>query len=700
MSNLKPLTNILVIIPALNEAATIGQVIQELQTHQLFNICVVDNGSSDRTAQIATEAGAKVVYEPQRGYGQACWRGMQTADSQIDWILFCDGDGSDDLSQLPHLLTLRNDHDLILGNRRGTPQGKQQLTPVQNFGNWLATTLIKWGWGYEYHDLGPLRLIRKDALESIKMKDRGYGWTVEMQARAVELGLSIRELPVNYHPRQGGKSKIGGSFTGSCQAGFVILATLAQLYGQKLKQPWSFPLPQRILCLLSAWLLVLGSVWIRPYGDFLNQTDAVPHFWRGIGVMGLGFMASWGLRRVTAIWFWGVALATRILVLGMYPGDDIWRYIWEGLIQTLGFSPYELAPSASILTSLRPEWWIHINHPDVTAIYPPITQLGFRLLASVSASVLAFKIAFMVADLGICWLLKSRFGYRATILYAWNPLIIYSFTGGGHYDSWFLLPLVAAWLWFEIFEKEGRSEEWAPSLPKFVSRNIPQSSLKTLQYWGSALLLGISIALKWMSLPVLFFLAWRSKQEGKLQLSLGVILLGCLPMLLSALPFCSPQSCPLVPWESNFVTQGRSAELIPYLISSVWDFSRQANWLYALPLGLIVLWLTLKASSLQQFIEGYLIALMLFSPIIHAWYFTWLVPSAVASRNLGTRLISLSAFVYFALPHNLATGNSYWVLSHIQQWLLWSPFLIGLLLTTIQITVLAPQQDSKHCLNN
>ena len=359
------LNTILVIIPALDEAANIGAVVQELQTAGLSCIRVVDNGSRDRTPQIAAEAGAEVVHEPIKGYGQACWRGLQNIEPTIEWILFCDADGSDDLSQLPDLLSHRPNYDFILGNRRGTTAGRENLTPIQNFGNWLASTLIDWGWGYRYHDLGPLRLIRQQALEKIEMRDRSFGWTVEMQARAVECDLRICEIPVNYRPRQGGQSKISGTLSGSFKAGTIILTTLATLYARTLlpsplctdaKSCVSPSLPpwcNQGLLLLSTFLLIFGSIRSLPYGDFLNDPTAVPRFWWGMGFMGIGFLLTWWLQSVTAMWFWGVAIATRLLFLAMFPSDDIWRYLWEGYIQTQGFSPYAQPPDADILVPLE-----------------------------------------------------------------------------------------------------------------------------------------------------------------------------------------------------------------------------------------------------------------------------------------------------------------------------------------------------------
>ena len=664
------LDSVLAIIPALDEVATIGHVVEALRHQGLTHIRVVDNGSQDDTADVAVQAGAEVLHEPLRGYGQACWRGLQAVPQGIEWILFCDADGSDDLVQLPDFLEQREGYDLILGNRRGTATGRQQLSPVQNLGNWLAGTLIAWGWGHRFEDLGPLRLIRKSALDELGMGDRSFGWTVEMQARAVECGLRIRELPVNYLPRQGGQSKISGTVLGSFKAGTIILSTLARLYWQSLwpgyESKKSADSSQRILLVLSAMLLVAGSVYVVPHGDF-RETAAVIHFWIGSAIMGLGFVLAWPLRRLPGTWFWTVAIATRGLLLAMYPGDDIWRYLWEGYIQLQGFSPYDVAPTASILEPLRTEWWDQINNAFASAIYPPDPQIGFRLLANIPPSVLLFKAVFAAADLVVCWLLSRRFGYRATLLYAWNPLVIYSFAGGGHYDSWFVLPLVLAWLWFDR--------------PTAAPLDLPP-----LTYLGSALFVGISIAVKWISLPVLAFLVWHGLRRGRMGLAIATGVTGLLPVILAAVPFCSLTSCPLVRFGSSFVVNGRSAELIPYVVQQLWEPSRGENWLYAFPLALVVVWLLLRAASFHQFIEWYLLGLMVISPIVHFWYLSWLMPFAVVSRNLGSRLVSLSAYVYFILLYQMALGDYSWFLPQVQRQWLWWPFVLGVAWSSAQET--------------
>ena len=127
-------------------------------------------------------------------------------------------------------LVLLGDHDLLLGDRTATVAGRAALTPVQRWGNSLATALISLGWGFRYCDLGPLRLVRRSAFEAMVIRDRGYGWTLEMQVRAIELGLCIREIPISHRPRLAGDSKISGRWGASVRAGSVILATIGRLW--------------------------------------------------------------------------------------------------------------------------------------------------------------------------------------------------------------------------------------------------------------------------------------------------------------------------------------------------------------------------------------------------------------------------------------------------------------------------------------
>jgi len=403
----------------------------------------------------------------------------------------------------------------------------------------------------------------------------------------------------------------------------------------------------------SAALLIIGAAAMAPNGQ-LTDPDVLQRFFLAAAVMLAGFALTWRLKTVGAAWFWGVALAARLLLLPMEPGDDIWRYLWEGHIQTLGFNPFELAPDATALVPWRTPWWGLINHQDVSAIYPPLTQLLFRLLALGGPSVLAVKLAIVAADLGVCALLARHFGHGPSLLYAWNPLILTVFAGSGHFDSWFLLPLVAAWFLIDPAQGDRR-------------------------WLAGALLLGVSIAIKWISLPVLGFLAWRSLRARRPGLALLVGALGLMPMVASALVFCEPTSCPLVPTGSSFVRYGRSAELLPHLVGAVWSASRSWNALFLLaPLPVLAL-LTLRARSVAQFCRWWFLCLFFTSPIIHAWYFSWLIPFAVPNRHWGARLVSGSAFLYFVLPSRLPV----WELSDPERLLLWGPLLFGTALSAL-----------------
>lgn len=221
-------TELLVLIPALNEAGSIGGVVRRLQALGCSNIRVIDNGSDDGTSEVARDAGAEVVHEPVEGYGMACWRGMQDLPRHVRWLLFCDGDGCDELEALPRFIDAANaGADFVLANRLALSGSRAELTLPQRFGNQLATFLIRLIWGKRFSDLGPMRLVNRRLLEQIDMHDRGFGWTVEMQIRVAELDAPYWEIPVTYSTRRHGRSKISGTVKGVILAGTTILATIA-----------------------------------------------------------------------------------------------------------------------------------------------------------------------------------------------------------------------------------------------------------------------------------------------------------------------------------------------------------------------------------------------------------------------------------------------------------------------------------------
>lgn len=217
-----------VIIPALNEMQSIGFVIGDIPRDLATDIIVVDNGSTDATAEVARQTGARVVAERQRGYGAACLAGIAAA-AQPDIIAFLDGDYSDYPEELRQLVApiLAGKADLVIGSRMAGSDARRILPPQAYWGNRLATFLLRLLYGYRFTDLGPFRAIRAESLKALAMCDRNFGWTIEMQIKAVQRGLRIREIPVNYRTRIGA-SKISGTLTGSIQAGLKILYTIAR----------------------------------------------------------------------------------------------------------------------------------------------------------------------------------------------------------------------------------------------------------------------------------------------------------------------------------------------------------------------------------------------------------------------------------------------------------------------------------------
>ena len=229
-----------VVIPALNEELAIGRVIADIPAW-VDEIVVVDNGSTDATGAVAASMGARVVVEYQRGYGAACQLGIAAA-RDADIIVFLDGDYSDYPHEMAALVDpiVAGAAEIVIGSRVTGAAEPRALLPQQRFGNWLACSLMRLLFSATFTDLGPFRAIRTEALQRLKMHDRAYGWTVEMQIKAVKARLAIQEVPVSYRPRVG-VSKISGTVRGSILAGITILAVIAKsipLKRQALLKPY------------------------------------------------------------------------------------------------------------------------------------------------------------------------------------------------------------------------------------------------------------------------------------------------------------------------------------------------------------------------------------------------------------------------------------------------------------------------------
>jgi glycosyltransferase involved in cell wall biosynthesis len=232
-----------VVIPALDEEATLPLVLAGLPRDAHDLVVVGDNGSRDRTAEIARAAGAVVVGEPRRGYGSACLAALAVLDglrphqdaaargahlvplADEDVVAFVDADFSDDPLDLRAIVApiLDGRADFVVGSRTLAPESRHALTPQQRFGNALSCWLLRVLFGARHTDLGPFRAIRVGALRHLAMRDRDYGWTIEMQLKARVARLAVVEVPVRYRARAGGESKVSGTLAGSLRAGWKIL---------------------------------------------------------------------------------------------------------------------------------------------------------------------------------------------------------------------------------------------------------------------------------------------------------------------------------------------------------------------------------------------------------------------------------------------------------------------------------------------
>ncbi len=215
-----------VIIPAFNEEASIGKVISEIPD-LVSEIIVVNNNSSDQTETVASKAGATVLREPQKGYGYACLKGLEYIESleiKPDIVVFLDGDYSDSPKELHNIVApiINDNMDLVIGSRVKRWRGKGSMTFPQVFGNWLATSLMKLFFNAKFTDLGPFRAIKYKKLLALQMQDKTYGWTVEMQLKAIKQKLTYIEVPVHYKNRIG-TSKVSGTVKGAIFAGVKIL---------------------------------------------------------------------------------------------------------------------------------------------------------------------------------------------------------------------------------------------------------------------------------------------------------------------------------------------------------------------------------------------------------------------------------------------------------------------------------------------
>ena len=225
-----------VVIPALNEEVPIAGVVREVAATKIPDeIIVVDNDSTDRTAHVARDAGARIVTAP-RGYGRACAAGVAAVRRDCDIVVFLDGDGSDCPEFIHQLVDpiVRGTHDFVIGSRTRGKREPGSMNFQQVFSGRIAGAVIRALYGVRYTDMCPFRAIRRDALEKLGMREPTYGWNLEMQMKAARAGLRILEIPVNHRRRAGGESKVSGTLRGTLAAGTRIIATMFRIARERL----------------------------------------------------------------------------------------------------------------------------------------------------------------------------------------------------------------------------------------------------------------------------------------------------------------------------------------------------------------------------------------------------------------------------------------------------------------------------------
>jgi len=228
--------NIAIIIPALNEEDALRQLLAEIPQNFAQWIIVVDNGSTDNTADVARSAGAIVASEPTRGYGRACLKGLHTAaDQGAEILIFMDGDGSDDPADLPMMLTpvMEGQADFVIGSRVDKRSERGAIPPQARLGNWLVSRMIRMLYGVHIHDIGSFRVIRRSSLATLQMREMTFGWPVEMLVKAARAKYHIVELPIHYRRRSHGRSKVAGTVVGSIKAAYYMLSTTLRYVGER-----------------------------------------------------------------------------------------------------------------------------------------------------------------------------------------------------------------------------------------------------------------------------------------------------------------------------------------------------------------------------------------------------------------------------------------------------------------------------------
>ncbi|MCC5813936.1 MAG: glycosyltransferase family 2 protein [Leptospira sp.] len=479
--------NYWVIIPALDEEESLPHTISKLLDLESSpkNIIVVDNGSSDNTFPIAKELGVIALQEPNRGYGNACLRGIDYIQNlnfkeRPEYLVFMDADGSDDPLDIAKLLKpFQNSEksknspriESVIGSRvLGNPE-KGSLGFVQKSGNWLSCFLLKIMLRARFTDLGPLRAIRTETLFALDMQDKNYGWTVEWQTKLALREIPYTEVAVNYKNRKLGKSKVSGSIKGSVLAGIKILSTIFTLYvkdrlPKMQRAPW-------IRFLFIAHLFAFTSLFV----DKSQSLLLILIFFVGFVILLIPDKKPQDFKPGTFYLWTGILIRFPLIFILPLLSDDFYRTIWDAQVILQGFNPYSHTPSEifTLIQTTPSEYmnsWIHLpyyeklNSQNFHSFYPPL-QHAFTVIAVLLGnlsfgnfsnlgpykSMIGLKMIFFILEWANLYFLRRLLKNRTHNLkyYAWNPLIIMEGIGNLHFE----IPLTTGLLLFFFLNKRN-----------------------------------------------------------------------------------------------------------------------------------------------------------------------------------------------------------------------------------------------------
>ena len=414
-------------------------------------------------------------------------------------------------------------------------------------------------------------------------------------------------------------------------------------------------------------LLFLWGCFRMTQAGLPGESGDASAFLTGVLLASCGFFLSW---YVGNRWMWlmiAVAIVGRMLLLPMPASEDLSRRLWEGDVLDTNMNPYELSPSSEELRLLRDRRWERIEKKDQVSRQAPLVMAVFRIFNSIGFNELSIKALFVVIDIWICIILAFRYGSKKAILYGWNPMAAYFIAGEGRVECLFLLPALGGFLIWEAWvDKKGGAV--------VIANNGGLGGGPGQMVSFAALLIGLSLAMNIIFLPILVWMFWHVLSKSGLRTGLAILVIGLVPV------FCfsgwgayslGADMRSLLPF--SLTIDESALSLLPIVFEFLGLQAKPELFFFAIVV--IAFALMIRNEPLGRFSNLYLGVYFVFAAVVEPWQFLWLAPFAVGIGQLGFRLVSISVFVYyFAFVGSDVSA----ALTILQSWALWMPLLLGL----------------------